>query len=151
MDYIQIRQCCSDAFRYAYNSDDRIKQPLAEFYKLGKESPCVANIIMSDVADKAIRRYGKEAAERLPFEGSAPLKDFMWKAGMAAINSSEADELEEIKPLKEEFVKRFKELYPKTAKLRQKLIDTKRVVFDEVLPKATLKEKRKIMKLLKMG
>lgn len=149
MNHIQIRQICSDVFRYAYNSDKRIKEPLAEFYKIGKESPCVANIIMSDVEDKAIRRYGKEAGERLLFEGSAPLKDFLWKTGMAAINRVEADESDEIKLLKEAFDKSFKDLYPKTAELRQKLIDIKRVVFDEVLPKATLKEKRKIMKMLK--
>lgn len=136
MNITNMRNFASDFCRYAQNADDRIIYPLADFYKGAMHSPSVARLLLIDETKKSIQAIKDKLPDRILKDGyKQAMSDYQEAITNLRNFAPLADQHETIKPLLEEYISKFKEVYPKTATLRMKLMDTAQVVMDEVNPK----------------
>ena len=142
MDYVKMREISSDYARYVRQADGRAINPLKEYYTLGLESPSVARLFLSDAGRNSRKYLEEQFKEDILCLGFKEATAKFQQGIMNSLNFANSfDQLDEIKPLLDNYAKRFKELYPYTSGVRMKLVDAGRVTLGEVLPKMeTLKK-----------
>lgn len=108
-----IKTSISDACRYARNNDPRVVQSVGNFIREGKKIPQASLMYQTD-ALKESNKYIFENSE-------SPIKAL--KTVLTSIkNIAKACKSPENKTDVKEFNKEFKELYPKTARKRKKIM-----------------------------
>lgn len=138
MDYTKLHEITSDYCRYIRNGDDRAAEKVCEFYTLGKESPSVARMILTDENRKSVKYLQDQFVQDTLSLGYKDAKAKFQNGIYNIMNfGTEIDYREQVKPFMEEYSKTFETLYKKTGLLRIKLIDTGRVLIDKVTPKAS--------------
>lgn len=148
MNIQKVIQYSSDAYRYARHNDSRMKDKIIEFYQEGKKNPSVAKIIASHSTTEYSKRAGKQMVEDIGSLRENPYKLIINYIGQSLMALCRLDEIKkdlDVKPLYEEFEQVFKNLYPKTHLLREKLIADERVVYGKTtlcMPKGLNKKFR---------
>ena len=149
MDIPMIKQHADGMFRYAINNDYRIVYPTAEFYKEGINNPSNALLILQDRVRKGTTERVMEAYDSFQKGDKEAFKSFMNAQAEAGLNMSKADSHDLVKPLKEAFSNKMKELYPKTGPMRLAIIDKGVVVYDKNLPVVRGLKKFNLIRLIK--
>lgn len=142
MDIKRMQTNAADYARYVRQADERALTPLKELYTAGVESPSTMRIIICD-AGRNSGKYLEEQFQREAIEYGLKEASANYQKGLinTAIFGKLLDKSEEIKPLLDECMKKFEELYPFTGQLRIKLMDKARVTMNETLPKMGFFEK----------
>ena len=70
----RTKELSHDVYRYAYNSDSRITQKLADFYKEGVKCPSVAKVIAEKATLDGIKHYGDMTQEDIRSLRGNPFK-----------------------------------------------------------------------------
>lgn len=151
MDYILVKQHASDALRFARNDDTRCLESLKNYYKIGKESPSLSKLIFKDEIKKSLdltSDYLKEDILLQKDRTRTLIKEFLEKHRTGIRNLIDAHESEEVIPEVIEFNTRMKNLYPRTEKIRNALIEKSRVILNDVTSKAGFFEKLRLKKFL---
>ncbi len=143
MNVNNVRNYCQDIWNLATKEDPNVAKSLKLFYQEGAKNPFLATLIKFDEFKKmeiteeervidALSRYKitqEESRQRFTRIKNSP--KFI----------SEIEKTSEIKPLFENFLKRFKKAYPKTHERRMRLIELYRINYDAVTPKAGMLRK----------
>ena len=142
MDLQKIQGYASDYWRYVRTRDDRAVNSLIELYKTGKDAPSLTRLIMRDESLKSIKHlYDGIEMDTLQMGAKNALKKYMQGISNQANYSKEIDNMEAIKPHFKDYVKSFKEMYPKTWNLRIHLANADRVSMERVTPKMSFLQK----------
>ena len=148
----RTKDLAHDVYRYAYNSDSRITQKLADFYQEGIKCPSVAKMIAKKAVIDGTKYYGDMLQEDIGSLRGKPwdlIKNYIGKTILALVNIDSGKNQQEVKKYYDVFEKEFKELYPKTHKVREQIIGDRRVLYGEtksIQPKS-LKTRFKYTKL----
>lgn len=137
MDIQNVLQSAKDSYRYARCNDSRLENEIINFYKEGQKNPSVAKIIMNHATIDGCKQAGEIMVGDIAFLRGEPrklIKEHIGKSILAICNIEEAKKTQTIKPLVDKFEKTFIELYPRTYKLREKLIQDGQVCFNEIKP-----------------
>ena len=137
MNIPQIKENAYDFVRYAYNGDERLTEKLAEFYQEGIKNPTVAKLVSKQAIHDGTQRYNEYLQEDIMLLRGKPIdliKEYVGRMFLAMCNITEAEQKSPVKELYEDFNKRFRQLYPQTYKLREKLLSEERVCLNEIKP-----------------
>ena len=132
MNIPKVIQSSSDAYRYARYNDSRMKDKIIEFYQEGKKNPSVAKVIASHTMTEYSKKAGEQMVDDIRSLRGKPYKLIINYIGQSLMALCRLDEIKkdiDVKPLYEEFEQVFKNLYPKTHLLREKLIQDERIVY----------------------
>ena len=144
MDIKRLQQVASDYCRYIRNGDERAINSVSEFYKLGKESPSTARVILLDEQRKSMQYLeSRLEPDTLELGGKQAFENYSKAIDNITEFSRKVDRDKSVKPLLGKYASSFREKYPLTHQLRMKLIDNGRVRMDKVMPKMGLWEKFK--------
>ena len=137
MNIPQVKESAYDVFRYACNKDKRIIDKLVYFYKEGTKNPSVAKIIAKQAIQDGITRYGEYLQDDIQFLRGKPIdliKEYWKKMTLATTIIDVNSEAYPTKRFYDKFNERFKQLYPQTHNIREKIISEKRVCLNEIKP-----------------
>ena len=138
----RTKELAHDVYRYAYNNDSRIVTKLLEFYKEGINNPSVAKIIAKKATTEGCKHYGEVMQEDISCLRGNPwelIKNFALRSVLAIVNIEKTKNTPLVKEYYDNFEKEFKEnLYPKTHKIREKIINEERVTYGKVTPRKPL-------------
>ena len=162
MDFDVVRNNITNAYRNYKLDDAKFENSMYDFYKEGAKNPSVAKIMMQDYV-----RKGQEAAKKMLTEVAAIHTPSLLEASVTcnrvynfaaqfALRSIEASDMYNCTPYNEytnnlarkAFDERWNELYPRTAKIRERIICANRMSMDNVTPKASWLEKVNFAKTL---
>ena len=159
MDYNIIKTNAENAFKYYKSDDKKYTDSMKNLYSEGNKNPSVTSIILDNTINNSIGKMSDLSQEmidgaRVPsilpsFDHFEQMADFEARTNIAllamkkGINASEIQTDKNIQklPEKQEFDKRFNELYPKTGEIRKRTIDAHRIKMDKVTPKANWSDK----------
>ena len=137
MNIPQIKENAYDIVRYAYNGDERLTEKLVEFYQEGIKNPTVAKLVSKQAIHDGTQRYNEYLQEDIALLRGKPIdliKEFAGRMILAMCNITEAEQKSPLKEIYENFNQKFKQLYPQTHKLREKIISEGRVCLNEIKP-----------------
>ena len=168
MDYDVVKTCVQSAYKNFNSDDKKFYQSMNKFYEYGKENPSVAKIILNDRLNKNMFK----ARQLLADVASMPTPSFMephifyargqiYNAAAAvalkSINSHDLYEKVNNKDeetfgkdliYKQEFDESWSAKYPRSGKIRERIIDANRISMDKVKQKAGWFEKINFAKTL---
>ena len=168
MDYDVVKTYVQSAYKNFNSDGNKFYQSMNKFYEYGKENPSVAKIIMNDRLNKNML----QARQLLTEVASLPTTSFMEPhifyargqiynaAAAVALKSIDSHDLYEKvnnkngnifdKDLryKHEFDESWAAKYPKSGKIRERIIDANRISMDKVKQKAGWFEKINFAKTL---
>ena len=168
MDYDVVRTSVNNAYKDFGQNDDKFYSAMENFYKEGKKNPSVAKIIMKDFAGKKLQAANRmlNNVVALSFPDTPvvmypeligyqnQLHSVSLKAAMKSLDAEEIYKNTEYlsEDVGSEEAKDFKnvwsKLYPRTGKLRERIIDANRISMDKVNKKAGWLEKINFVKTL---
>lgn len=137
MNIPQVKETAYDVFRYACNNDERMTGKLADFYREGIKNPAVAKLIAQQAIQDGTLRYGEYLQDDIKSLRGKPLelmKEYAGKMILAMTNIAEGIENSTVKELYENFSQKFKQLYPQTHRLREKILSEQRVCLNKINP-----------------
>jgi len=175
MDYDVVRTSVSTAYNNYKKNDSKFYNSMDNFYKVGKENPTVARIILQDQIRKGVEsaRQMLSDVSRLPTQGimepqtrDATLGMYGFAVSSAQRSISAIDIYNETAYIddpdchnfratylglesRREFDESWNKKYPKTGQLRERIIENDRISMDKVNPKAGWFEKINFVKTLK--
>ena len=162
MDYDVVRDSINSAYANYKTNDSKFYSSMNDFYKEGKKNPSVAKILLQDCVAKQQRQAMKMMAEVLAIPGPEFFEPMISNTRINiynlslfnAMKSIDADNLyKNTKYIGEddatafgsehrkEFNAAWENLYPKTGKMRDRIIEAKRISMDEVTLKPSWYEK----------
>ena len=153
MDISIVSMHSENAIKYYKSDNKKFNESMAGFYSEGKKNPSIAKIIFKENRDSFIKKASDATTELLkaetmsmdPFvmretEMSLGLATSVLSKQLAVMNLPKDKALDSI-PEKKEFDKAYRELYPKTADIRERIIDAGQIKTDAVTPKASYVKK----------
>lgn len=165
MNYDVVKTSVINAYKNYKNNDKEFYANMDSFYKEGKDNPSVARIILQDHV-----RKGQEAAHQMLFDASGiPAPSFYEPMVSDArsqiynitiqsgLRSFEAENIYKDTAYinkdnglssRKEFDEAWSSKYPKTGKLRERLIEDNRISMDKVTPKANWIDKISTVKTI---
>ncbi len=171
MDFDVVRTRIINAYQTYGSSDKKsFNKNMSEFYTTGKQNPSVAHMILVDQLRKeglnqshtnkqlvkTFKDNSKTDTELLiPFVDKTPIIERQLNRNVAGLeiclgvskvlkaNETQMTDLlsNEVKPLKESFDETYKSLYPRTYRIRKKIIENTNFSMDRVVPKRSYYEK----------
>ena len=161
MDYDVVKTSSQNAYKNFMNKDGKFYSAMSDFYKEGEKNPTVAKIILQEEGEqysKAVKRHINELASVNYPETSGLLYPEILNSNHRiyefSLNSSlrtvTAEDLyENTRHLsddcfvkgREEFDAKWQAMYPKTGKIRERIISANRMSSALVTPKADWHEK----------
>ena len=150
MDYDVLRTSIADAYKNFRKDDTLFRKNMETFYHAGKENPSVAKILMQNFV-KGQQQLSLEMMTRIanmptPHVYEAPMaRDYVGNMYLMSLDKSiksleAANMYSKVKGAESgaanEFNNKWKELYPKTGVIRDRIIDAHRISVDKVNPKA---------------
>lgn len=153
MDYNVVRAQAVDAFKYYKNDDKKYRDSMTKLYAEGKSNPTVTKVILDNTVSDKIGRLSQISSEvmrdaRTPdfyplCDHFGQIDEFNARANIALMSmkrSLDVSDMPNDKSLndlaeKKVFDEKFNELYPRTGKIRERIIDAHRIKMDEVTPK----------------
>lgn len=143
MNYSSIRTSVSDMMRYGRNNDSRILKPTEAFFREGAKSPTIADLIRKDQVYKSTREMTQDTIEN---EGFRALGQ---KVIATLYNIKEAVKNPQVQEAKDMYDNAVNTMYPKTKNIRDKLVESGKVVMEHVTPKAGWLKKIRLAKYMK--
>lgn len=137
MDIQSVLQLAKDSYRYARHNDKRLEGKIIDFYREGQKNPSVAKVIMKHATLDGCMQAGELMLEDIGSLRGKPHKlimEHLGKSILALANIENIKKAPAVSPLVDNFEKTYRELYPKTYELRNKLIEDGRVCFKEIKP-----------------
>ena len=143
----------SDAIKYYKRDDEKFKKSMAGFYSEGKKNPTVAKVILKEKTDEVMKIASNVTSdERLSQIKFNPVSMEEGRLKISAATSlysraidimgMREDKILDTIPEKAEFDKVNKDLYPRTADLRERYISENQIKTGEIVPKATYTKKQ---------
>ena len=148
MNVPQLKIIADDLCRYAYNNDSRMKNKMIELHEKGMDAPFVAKLVGYKAGLDSAQKYQAYLIDDITHFRDNPfvlIKDFLIQSFSAVKRIKSAEKEEPIKGIVDEFEKKYKKTYPRTHKLRNRLINDERVIYGKVT-KAMPKSFSKIRK-----
>lgn len=156
MDYDVVKTSVQEAYRNYRVNNTKFYNSMGKFYEEGVKNPSVSRIILQDHIRKGMLAANdilKQAIEinyycanPLLYGETAPRHQMIYGLSLnAAIKSIEAQDMyKNSESLKDElgteisknFDKKWDELYPRTGKIRKRIIEANRISMDNVTQKA---------------
>ena len=153
MDYEIVRSNFYDAYRHAKYGDMRMIPHLKTYYEEGVKNPSVTKIIQQAVMDRKIKADLKQMAEDSVFlrgEANANFKKAISEIAKGIFNINiQSTCNNEVKPLYLAFEEEFKKRYPKTGRIRMRLINYGRFSTDKIALKMEAEAKKKLLGFLR--
>jgi len=161
MDYDVVKTSIENAYKYFGKDDGKFYSAMNDFYKEGKKNPSVARIYLQDYITKEIRtaKHIMNKASMMSFPEIDPLmlgsrlsyQNLIYSMSVSnAMRSIQATDIYKNTEYNEttfrnEERKKFDEIwaekYPRTGKIRERIIQANRIKPDEVTPKASMSTK----------
>lgn len=166
MDYNVVKNSVDKAYVNYKTNNGRFYSNMNDFFKEGKKNPSVAKILLQD----CVTKHQKQAMKMLAEVASIPGPNFfepmisnarvnLYNISLFAVMKSldanelykkseynESDSMNIDSQYKKEFESEWERLYPKTGKLRDRIIEAKRISMDKVTLKPNWYEKINFMK-----
>lgn len=143
MDYGVIRGHVSDMLRYARNNDERIVNSGVNYFKEGMKNPFVAKMLKRDEIHVSTKKMVNDSLANGEGISGIVEKTKNTFANLIVLKKNEA-----YSAMQDKFNAEINELYPSTSAIREKLIDSKKIVLDRVTPKAGAWKKFKLLKYM---
>ena len=174
MDCDAVRTSIINAYQaYGSSDKNSFNKSMSKFYTAGKQNPSVAHMILVDQlrkeglnqshTNKQLAKTFKDNSKidtelLIPFVDKKPVIKRQLNRDAAELemclgilkvlkaNETQMTDLlsKEVKPLKENFDETYKSLYPKTYKIRKKIIENTNFSMDRVVSKRSFYEKIKL-------
>ena len=174
MDCDAVRTSIINAYQtYGSSDKNSFNKSMSKFYTAGKQNPSVAHMILVDQLrkeslnqshkNKQLAKTFKDNSKidtelLIPFVDKKPVIKRQLNRDAAELemclgilkvfkaNETQMTDLlsKEVKPLKENFDETYKSLYPKTYKIRKKIIENTNFSMDRVVSKRSFYEKIKL-------
>lgn len=154
MDYDVVRTNIDSAYTNFRRNNDKFYEAMNNFYSEGKKNPVVAKIMMNDrvLMGKKIAATAMDDVSAMSFSNeilnaayaAEAQKRLYYSTLNDALRAVEAEEIYEntrylssgtSSKAKKEFDNEWNRLYPRTGKLRDRIINSSRVVMGNVIPK----------------
>lgn len=156
MDYDVVKTSVINAYKSFKSDDKKFSDSMNIFFQNGKENPSVAKIIMRDQLNQGMLNANKILSKVASIPTPSITEPHMHYANekiytlalTAAVRSVEAEEIYKQTEYhdsetvdsnissKRAFFDSWKEKYPKTGRLRERIIDANRLSMNETKPKA---------------
>lgn len=162
MDYDILKTNIQNAYNNFRHSDNEFYSSMNNFYKEGKKNPSVARMILQDQILKG-QKAAIDIINEVPninFSGNSLLYNDMGhtaynkisglalKTAILSVNAQDIYKSTENIEKRKDFDKEWERLYPKTGKLRERIIEANRLSIDSTTPKADWYEKINYAKTL---
>lgn len=139
---VNLANVSKNLYEAARSGSPATQDRLLEYYRLGKENPFLASLILHDTLSvkKNVTKLNKF---------NETLKESALKHVAAVKNIALADQNAAVKGALHEFAEAYRTIYQRTSALRQYLISNERISMDYVTPKASKLFKFKLGLVLK--
>ena len=168
MNYDVVKESVICAYKSFKSDNKKFSDSMNNFFYNGKENPSVAKIIMREYFNEGLLSTNKMLSDVAAMPTPTIAEPYVRYANekiytlalTTALKSVEADEIYKHTKCcnsdnadlntnaKKEFLDSWKEKYPRTGKLRDRIIDANRLSMKEIKPKATWFEKINFAKMI---
>ena len=143
MDNNIVRRHISDMLRYGRNNDARMIDSGIGFFTEGAKNPTVAQIIRKDEVLISTKNMIKDT-----LDNGEGLKGVGKKLANTLNNLSDLHNFPEFDKARQSFDNKIETLYPRTKDIREKLVDSGKIVMNKVTPKAGWFKKLRLLKYM---